>query len=246
MDEPAKTIVLTGASRGIGHATVKRFSDAGWRVITCSREDIPDDCRRDPNWTHHISTDLADPQSLDSFVKSANEVIGEEGLHALINNAAQSPKTPYKERLGSLNGSIDDWREVYDLNLFAPLTLARGFAAALHRAEGAVVNITSVAGHAIHPFAGSAYSTSKSALSALTREMAVEFAELGVRVNAVAPGEIATEMIGAEYESLIPRIPLNRLGTAEEVASVIFQLCGEDFGYVTGSEIFVTGGQHLF
>ena len=246
MADAVKSIVLTGASRGIGHATVKRFSEAGWRVITCSRENIPDDCRRDPNWTHHISTDLADRQSVDGFIKRANDVLGDDDLNALINNAAQSPKTPYKERLGSLNGSLDDWREVYDLNLFAPLALARGFAAALHRAEGSIVNITSIAGHAIHPFAGSAYSTSKAALSALTREMAVEFAELGVRVNAVAPGEIATEMIGAEYESLIPRIPLNRMGTADEVASVIFQLCGEDFGYVTGSEIFVTGGQHLF
>lgn len=246
MADVAKSIVLTGASRGIGHATVKRFSEAGWRVITCSREDIPDDCRRDPNWTHHILTDLADRQSVDEFINRANDVLGDDGLNALINNAAQSPKTPYKERLGSLNGSLDDWREVYDLNLFAPLALARGFAAALHRAEGSIVNITSIAGHSIHPFAGSAYATSKAALSALTREMAVEFAELGVRVNAVAPGEIATEMIGAEYESLIPRIPLNRMGTADEVASVIFQLCGEDFGYVTGSEIFITGGQHLF
>jgi NAD(P)-dependent dehydrogenase (short-subunit alcohol dehydrogenase family) len=67
-----------------------------------------------------------------------------------------------------------------------------------------------------------------------------------VRVNAVAPGEIATEMTGPEYESLIPRIPLNRMGTAAEVAGIVFQLCGPDFGYVTGTEIFVTGGQHLF
>ena len=125
MADSVKSIVLTGASRGIGHATVKRFSAAGWRVITCSREDIPDDCRRDPNWTHHISTDLADRQSVDEFVKKANDVLGDDGLNALINNAAQSPKTPYKERLGSLNGSLDDWREVYDLNLFAPLSLAR-------------------------------------------------------------------------------------------------------------------------
>lgn len=245
MAEPVKSVVLTGASRGIGHATVKRFSEAGWRIITCSRESIPIECRRDPNWAHHISTDLANGQSLEAFIEKASAILGEGGLYALVNNAAQSPKTPYKERLGSLNGSLEDWREVYDLNLFAPLTLARGFAGALHRAEGSIINITSIAGHATHPFAGSAYSTSKSALSALTREMAVEFAELGVRVNAVAPGEIATEMIGAEYESLIPRIPLNRMGTAEEVASVIFQLCGEDFGYVTGTEIFVTGGQHL-
>jgi len=240
------TVVLTGASRGIGHATVKRFSDAGWRVITCSRDDVPEECRRDPNWTHHIATDLADADSIQDFIKQANGLLGPAGLSALVNNAAQSPKTPFKERLGCLNGDLAGWRDVFELNLFAPLALARGFAGALHRGRGAVVNITSIAGHAIHPFAGSAYSTSKAALSALTREMAVEFAELDVRVNAVAPGEIRTEMIGPEYESLIPRIPLNRMGTAEEVASVVFQLCGDEFGYVTGSEVFVTGGQHLF
>ena len=246
MAETQHTVVLTGASRGIGHATVKRFSDAGWRVITCSRDAVPEECRRDPNWTHHIATDLADAGSIQAFIKQANGLLGDGGLSALVNNAAQSPKTPFKERLGCLNGDIAGWRDVFELNLFAPLALARGFAGALHRGHGAVVNITSIAGHAIHPFAGSAYSTSKAALSALTREMAVEFAELDVRVNAVAPGEIRTEMIGPEYESLIPRIPLNRMGTAEEVASVVFQLCGDEFAYVTGSEVFVTGGQHLF
>ena len=246
MSDARKTIILTGASRGIGHATVKRFSDNGWRIITCSREDVPEECKRDPNWTHHIPADLGDRDSVDAFVRDANEILDGEGLAALVNNAAQSPKTPYQERLGCLNGDPEAWRGVFELNLFAPLTLGRGFAAALHKAKGAVVNITSIAGHAIHPFAGSAYATSKAALSALTREMAVEFAELGVRVNAVAPGEIETEMVGPEYESLIPRIPLNRMGTAEEVAAVVYQLCNDDFGYVTGTEIFVTGGQHLY
>ncbi len=246
MAEDRKTIILTGASRGIGHATVKRFSDAGWRVITCSREDVPEECKRDPNWAHHVATDLADTASVEKFIAEATQVLDGVGLAALVNNAALSPKTPYKERLGCLNGDLDAWRTVFDLNLFAPLTLARGFAGALHKGRGSIVNITSIAGHAIHPFAGSAYSISKAALSALTRELAVEFAELGVRVNAVAPGEIATEMVGPEYESLLPRIPLNRMGTAEEVAAIVFQLCSDDFGYVTGSEVFVTGGQHLF
>ncbi len=238
-------MILTGASRGIGHATVKRFSDEGWRIITCSREEVPPECQRDPNWTHHISVDLAVPADLERFVAEANGILGEAPLGALINNAAVSPKTPFKERLGCLNGDIADWRRVYELNLFAPLALARGFAPALARGKGTVVNITSIAGHAIHPFAGSAYSTSKAALSALTREMAVEFAALGVRVNAVAPGEIETAMVGPEYESLIPRIPLHRMGTPEEVAGIVYQLCTDDFGYVTGTEIFVTGGQHL-
>jgi NAD(P)-dependent dehydrogenase (short-subunit alcohol dehydrogenase family) len=245
MAESPRTVVLTGASRGIGHATVKRFSEAGWRVITCSREDVPDECRRDPNWADHIPTDLSDPESVAQFSDKAGGLIGAQGLDALVNNAAQSPKTSYKERLGCLNGDLDGWRAVFELNFFAALTLSRAFAGALHRAGGAIVNITSIAGHTTHPFAGSAYSTSKAALSALTREMAVEFAELGVRVNAVAPGEIATEMVGPEYESLIPRIPLSRMGTSDEVAGVVFQLCQSDFGYVTGSEVFVTGGQHL-
>ena len=246
MNKSRKTVVLTGASRGIGHATVKRFSDEGWRVLTCSRESIPAECKRDPNWTDHITVDLAKPESVVNFVAQANDALGEAPVHALVNNAALSPKTDFKERLGCLNGDLDTWREVFELNFFTPLALGRGFAAALRRGQGCVVNITSIAGHQTHPFAGSAYSTSKAALSALTREMAVEFAEIGVRVNAVAPGEIETEMIGEEYEALIPRIPMHRLGKPEEVASAVFQLCAADFGYVTGTEIFVTGGQHLY
>jgi NAD(P)-dependent dehydrogenase (short-subunit alcohol dehydrogenase family) len=76
--------------------------------------------------------------------------------------------------------------------------------------------------------------------------MAVEFAQLGVRVNAVAPGEIETAMLSPETEVLLPRIPLNRLGMPGDVASTIFFLCSEDAGYVTGTEIFVTGGQHVY
>ncbi len=240
------TVVLTGASRGIGHATVKRFSDEGWRVITCSREPIPDECRRDRNWTHHITCDLADRRSLQAFIDQVQDLTDQAPLEALVNNAAVSPKTPFRERLGCLNGDLDEWRLVFELNLFAPLALARGFATSLGKAKGSVVNITSIAGHSIHPFAGSAYSISKAALSALTREMAVEFAQLGVKVNAVAPGEIETAMVSEEYDSLIPRIPLQRMGTPDEVAAAVYQLCTKDFAYVTGTEIFVTGGQHLF
>ena len=218
----------------------------GWRVITCARQDVPAHCRRDPLWSHHIPTDLMNSASLENFIKEANAALDGAPLHALVNNAGLSPKTPYKERLGVLNGSIDGWKEVFDLNFFAPLRLARGFASALHKGKGSIVNITSIAGHYVHPFAGSAYSTSKAALSGLTREMAVEFAQLDVRVNAVAPGEIKTEMISPEYEALIPRIPLDRMGSVEDVAGVVFRLCSDDFAYVTGTEVFVTGGQHLY
>ncbi|HEX2580855.1 MAG TPA: SDR family oxidoreductase [Dongiaceae bacterium] len=243
--QDVRTLILTGASRGIGHATVKRFSEAGWRIITCSREDVPADCRRDPNWTHHIVADLSRAAETLGFIAEAAEILAGAPLHALVNNAAASPKAPDHERLGVLNGDVDAWREVFELNFFAALKLARGFAGALIAAKGAIVNITSIAGHEIHPFAGSAYATSKAALSALTRELAVEFAPHGVRVNAVAPGEIETAMIGPEYKALIPTIPMGRLGRPEEVAAIVYHLCGQDFSYVTGSELFVTGGQHL-
>ncbi len=246
MSDDRKTVILTGASRGIGHATVKRFSGEGWRIITCSREAVPVECQRDPNWTDHVTADLNAPESVEDFVVQVNDILGARPLHALVNNAAVSPKTPFKERLGCLNGDVATWREVFELNFFTPLVMARGLAAALRRGQGCIVNITSIAGHQIHPFAGSAYSTSKAALSALTRELAVEFAELGVRVNAVAPGEIETDMVGEEYEALIPRIPMHRMGRPEEVASAVYQLCAADFGYVTGTEVFVTGGQHLY
>jgi NAD(P)-dependent dehydrogenase (short-subunit alcohol dehydrogenase family) len=219
-----KTVILTGASRGIGHATVRRFNAEGWRVISCSREDIPEECRRDPNVIRHIVTDLADMTSLSNFVAEAQEILGDAPLDALVNNAAISPKTATKGRLGVLDGDVGRWRRVFELNLFV---------------------ITSIAGHEIHPFAGSAYSVSKAALSALTREMAAEFADKGVRVNAIAPGEIETAMIDEKYQSLIPRIPMHRMGQPEEVASTVYRLCTDDFAYVTGTELFVTGGQHL-
>jgi NAD(P)-dependent dehydrogenase (short-subunit alcohol dehydrogenase family) len=246
MSGETRTVVVTGASRGIGHAIARRFLAEGWRVITCARVDVPAACQISPNWICHIVADLATAAGADSFVTKANAILGTAPLHALVNNAGVSPKTPYKERLGVLNGPIDGWKDVFELNFYAPLRLARGFASALHRGQGAIVNITSIAGHYVHPFAGSAYSTSKAALSGLTREMAAEMAQLGVRVNAVAPGEIRTEMISAEYEALVPRIPLERMGSPADVAGTVFRLCGEDFAYVTGSEVFVTGGQHLY
>jgi len=239
------TALITGASRGIGHATAKLFIERGWRVITCSRGSAPPECGRDPRWTKHIEADLGRADDVERLIAEALAYLGDDALDALVNNAGVSPKQPNHERLGCLNGDIDAWREVFDLNFFATLKLGRGFAASLARAKGAIVNVTSIAGHMIHPFAGSAYSCSKAALSALTREMANEFAAIGVRVNAVAPGEIATAMIQPEYEMLIPRIPMNRMGSPDDVARSIFYLCSADAAYVTGAELWVTGGQHM-
>ncbi|HXP12665.1 MAG TPA: SDR family NAD(P)-dependent oxidoreductase, partial [Stellaceae bacterium] len=97
MSDP-KTLLLTGASRGIGHATVRRFSEAGWRVITTSREEVPPECPRDPNWTHHVTADLAEPRAVETFIAEVRGVLGESALDALVNNAGVSPKTALNER----------------------------------------------------------------------------------------------------------------------------------------------------
>lgn len=166
-------------------------------------------------------------------------------LHALVNNAAISPKKPGGGRLNSIETPQEDWLKVFQVNFFAPVMLARGLLAELQAAKGTVVNVTSIAGSRVHPFAGAAYSTSKAALASLTREMAADFGPLGVRVNAISPGEIETSILSPGTEKIIPQIPQRRLGQPEEVARAIHFLCTEASSYVNGAELHINGGQHV-
>tara|TARA_B100001105_G_C22244862_1_gene379904 strand:+ start:34 stop:777 length:744 start_codon:yes stop_codon:yes gene_type:complete len=244
-DDQRKTLVLTGASRGIGHATVKRFSSAGWRVITCSRHAFPEDCPWEAGPEDHMQIDLSDTDAVPQQVEVLRAKLNGAGLNALVNNAAISPKEPSGNRLDSISTEMDDWRHVFQVNFFAPIMLARGLFEELTKMHGTVVNVTSIAGGRVHPFAGTAYATSKAALASLTREMAVDFGPHGIRVNAIAPGEIKTSILSPETEKkLVPEIPMRRLGTPEEVAKTIYFLCSEQSSYVNGAEIHINGGQH--
>ncbi len=247
LDSERKTLILTGASRGIGHATVKRFSTAGWRVITCSRHPFPDDCPWDAGPEDHIVVDLASSKDTTAAIVLMKEKLRAQGsrLHALVNNAAISPKMENGGRLNTINTDEEDWKRVFQINFFGPIMLARGLLDELVAAKGAVVNVTSIAGSRVHPFAGAAYSTSKAALAALTREMAADFGPLGVRVNAISPGEIETSILSPGTEKIVSQIPQRRLGQPEEVARAIYFLCTESSSYVTGAELHINGGQHV-
>jgi len=241
-----RTLVLTGASRGIGHATVKKFGASGWRIITISRQPFSALCPWPGGEKNHVQLDLGDPVELGRGIEEIRHRLGGDGLHALVNNAAVSPKGPNGKRLGAMDTPFDLWRQVFNVNFFAPVALARGLVEELSKAQGCVVNVTSIAGSRVHPFAGSAYATSKAALASLTREMAHDFGPRGIRVNAIAPGEIDTAILSPGTEKIVEeQIPMRRLGTPDEVADVIHFLCEKGASYVSGAEIQINGGQHV-
>jgi len=241
-----RTLVLTGASRGIGHATVKKFGASGWRIITISRQPFSALCPWPGGGQNHVQLDLGDPVELGRGIEEIRHRLGGDGLHALVNNAAVSPKGPNGKRLGAMDTPFDLWRQVFNVNFFAPVALARGLVEELSKAQGCVVNVTSIAGIRVHPFAGSAYATSKAALASLTREMAHDFGPRGIRVNAIAPGEIDTAILSPGTEKIVEeQIPMRRLGTPDEVADVIHFLCEKGASYVSGAEIQINGGQHV-
>ena len=243
---PKRTLLLTGASRGIGHATVMRFSSAGWRVLTCSRHPFPEVCPWDAGPEDHIQVDLADHADTTRAIDEIKQRLDGGQLHALVNNAAISPKAEGGKRMGSIDTDVETWSHVFRVNFFAPIMMARGLIEELKAAKGSVVNVTSIAGSRVHPFAGAAYATSKAALASLTREMASDFGRHGVRVNAIAPGEIDTSILSPGTQDIVDQqIPLHRLGMPDEVAKIIYVLCTETSSYVNGAEIHINGGQHV-
>ena len=140
----------------------------------------------------------------------------------------------------------EDWLHVFNVNFFAPLVLVRGLRDHLVASRGSVVNMTSIVGSRVHPFASAAYATSKAALAALTREMAADLGGAGVRVNAVSPGEIETAILSAGTASIVEQsIPMRRVGQPREVAELLYFLCSERASYITGSEVHIDGGQQV-
>lgn len=244
-DPDRKTLLLTGASRGIGHATVRKFAEEGWRVISCSRRAFSADCPWPGGARNHIQVDLADPEQTIAAIDEIKARLSGGALHALVNNAGISPKGANGARLNTLDTDLRTWGQVFHVNFFASVVLARGLRGELARARGAVVNVTSIAGARVHPFAGAAYATSKAALAALTREMAHDFGPLGVRVNAIAPGEVETSILSDGTDRIVRTLPLRRLGQPSEVADTIYFLCSGASSYVSGTEIEVNGGQHV-
>jgi len=243
-EKPA--VVVTGASRGIGHAIVKHFYDQGWDVITMARTPFSNVCPWAEGIVKHVTVDLSDIASITTAIENLLELLGSNGLQALINNAGISPKKSDGSRMAACETDTETFLAVQQVNLVAPLVLSQTLLPQLKQAQGAIVNVSSIAASRTHPFAGAAYAVSKAALTTLTRELAHELAQTGVRVNSVAPGEIETSILSPGTEEVVQSdVPMRRLGSPKEVAEVVYFLASSQSSYVTGSEIPINGGQHI-
>jgi meso-butanediol dehydrogenase / (S,S)-butanediol dehydrogenase / diacetyl reductase len=239
MSEATRVAVVTGAARGIGLATVRRFTEAGYAVamLDIDATEVERAAGALPGRVLPIACDVADIAQ----VRAAAAQVADFGpVAALVNNAGVAVFKPILET------TLEEWRRVLAVNLDGPFICTQVFAPAMLRARGAVVNIASISGVRASALRV-AYGTSKAALMHLTKQQALELGAMGIRVNAVAPGPVDTAMakqvhtaaIRADYHDAIP---LNRYGEEREIAEAVFFLCSDAASYVNGQTLAVDGG----
>jgi glucose 1-dehydrogenase len=229
--------LVTGADRGIGRAIAERLQRDGFGLLYATRERDEEagevyerlSKRGDVHWA---TGDLSDAEVPHRLIAEAREAFG--GLDVLVNNAGLTKAKP------ALELTIEDFESIFAVDVRAPFLLSREAAPLLRERRGSIVNVTSVHEHAPRP-GFVLYAAAKAALGMLTRGLALELAEDGIRVNAVAPGVIATER-NLEAQDLVPEIPLGRAGKPEEVAALVAWLVSDEAGYVTGSSVVIDGG----
>ena len=236
-----KKALVTGASRGIGRAVTDCFLAEGaevWGIGTKEGEGLSGRIEKAKGKLHWIVADLSNLNAVEGIIESAIKESG--GFAILVNNAGIT-----KDNL-SFRMSLDEWQKVLDVNLSAAFLAARTVGRdMIRKRSGSIINMSSVVG--IHGNGGQAnYSASKAGIIGVTKSLAQETASRGVRVNAVAPGFIATDMTASLpdeiKEAFIQKIPLKRIGTPADIAAAVLFLASDDSAYITGQVLQVDGG----
>jgi len=242
----AKKILITGASRGIGHAICRRLAASGATVTACGSshggelEGLVGELRGLGGKAYALLGDLSDPAVPPRLVKEAAEAMG--GIDAVVSNAGITRPA----LLADL--AVPDWDLLFSVNVRAPWLLAAAAYPWLKRERGSFVSVASMSG--LQPYSGmGAYSPSKAAAIMLVRQLAQEWAKDGVRVNCVSPGLVRTPLTQAVYDSPEAKsarealIPLNRVAEADaDMAGIVAFLLSREAGYITGQNILVDGG----
>jgi acetoacetyl-CoA reductase len=238
-----KVAIVTGGTRGIGRAICEALQADGFTVVANYAGN--DDKARAFSDETGIPAYKWDVGDYDACMTGCEQVSGEVGpVDAVINNAGIT-------RDGTLlKMTYDDWNEVMRINLGGCFNMAKAcFPGMKERGWGRIVNIGSINGQA-GQYGQVNYAAAKSGIHGFTKALAQEGARFGITVNAIAPGYIDTDMVAAVpeavLEKIVAKIPVGRLGQAEEIARGVSFLCSEKAGFVTGSTMSINGGQHMY
>jgi 3-oxoacyl-[acyl-carrier protein] reductase len=238
-----KNIIVTGASGGIGNAIVEKLYEQGGNVLaTGTREEKLQELKEKYKNIKILKFDISNHDNIEEFINNATDELG-GSLDCIVNNAGIT-----KDNL-TIRMSKDEWSKVIDINLTSTFLMSKfAIKKMLKNKSGKIINITSVVGHTGN--VGQAnYTASKAGIVAMSKSLAIEYAKKNINVNCISPGFISTAMTDAIdekfKETIISKIPANRLGKPEDIANAVLFLVSSGSDYINGETLHVNGGMYL-
>jgi NAD(P)-dependent dehydrogenase (short-subunit alcohol dehydrogenase family) len=239
-----KVAVVTGGNRGLGQAFARALGEAGARVAIAARDEARSEAVAAEQGALAVTTDVTDPASVEAMLETVTSELGP--VDVLINNSGVCFHRP------ALEVPDDEWRAVWEVNVDGVWRCSRTVGAQMvERGAGVIVNVGSISAEIVNrPQWQPAYNASKAAVHQLTKSLAAEWAPHGVRVNAIAPGYVRTEMAPVDDPRFRPRwvedAPMQRAAVPEEIAPSVVYLASDASSFMTGSVLIVDGGYTVF
>ena len=237
-----KNIIVTGASGGIGNSIVKRLNESGANILASGTKiEKLEELKSKFTKVKILKFDISQSDKIEEFIDNASKEL--EGLDCLVNNAGVT-----QDNL-AIRMTIEEWKKVIDINLTSTFLMSKfAIKKMLKNKKGKIINITSVVGHTGN-LGQANYTASKSAIVAMSKSLAIEYAKKNININCISPGFIKTAMtdkIDEKFkETIIAKIPSARLGEPEDIANAVMFLSSNHSDYINGETIHVNGGMYM-
>ena len=238
-----KKIIVTGASGGIGNSIVAKLYNSGANILaTGTKDEKLNELKQKFKNIKTLKFDISDHNKIEEFLNTATEDLG-GSLDCIVNNAGIT-----KDNL-TIRMSMEEWTKVIDINLTSTFLMSKfAIKKMLKNKSGKIINITSVVGHTGN-IGQANYTASKAGIVAMSKSLAIEYAKKNINVNCISPGFISTAMtdkIDDKFkETIISKIPANRLGKPEDIANAVLFLASNNSDYINGETLHVNGGLYL-